>query len=275
MENLIYNIPVEIVSAFRGRKVIVRSSDAAALVHALPEKWLDEVLGVQLLSPYKEADILARWGYAIPVEIVMQDPAKEFALLYRFARLLDKHPIRVSIPVVHGLEKAVRVATSLQFLVKLELGQPDKDTVDELLQALDLYLHLSSVSQPVEPFNGLLKTTLNETGATLWDIQEEDPSLVRFVLLDGRETIARPPFLPASTESLMAFTSKLQTMLLSAGAECATCPYLKTCGCYFKWTRPDFPCVDVKRLFGEVESAAQELKRDLETFDRSQVEASK
>jgi hypothetical protein len=271
MQDLIYNIPVELARAFQGRKVIVRSADASTLVHALPEKRLEDVVAVQLLPPHREADILARWGWAIPVEIVVQDPAKEYALLYRFARLLDKHPIRISIPALAGLEKAVKVATSLQFQVKLELGQPDSKTVNELRRALDLYLHQSSVSQPVEPFDGLLKGMFHDTPRTLWDIQEEDPSLVRFVLPDGSETIARPPFTPPSAD-LQHFIQTLQETLFATKAECCSCPFFKNCGGYFKWPLSAFPCDDIKSLLNAVHDAASELRADLKAFDTSRVQ---
>jgi hypothetical protein len=159
-------------------------------------------------------------------------------------------------------------------LVKLQFGQPEKTTVDELLRALDLYLHQSSVLQPVEPFDGLLKTMFHDTATTLWDIQEEDPSLVRYVLPDGSETIARPPFAPSSMD-LQGFTEKLQETLFANKAECSSCPFFQNCGGYFKWPIPAFLCDDVKKLFHAVHDAAYEVKADLKAFDTPSAEAQK
>jgi hypothetical protein len=139
MTNIVYNIPVNLVPPYRGRAVIVRCEHPADLVKALPDNDLDNLVGVQLLSMTADVEVMADWGYAIPVELAMSDPAREFHLLYRHAKLLDKHPVRVSIPVVPGFGKAVKVANSLQFTVKLEMGQPETAVVDEMLSALDFY----------------------------------------------------------------------------------------------------------------------------------------
>jgi len=54
------------------------------------------------------------------MDIVLSDPVAECPTLYRYARFLDKHPIRVCIPLVPGFRKPVVVAAALQFAVKLE-----------------------------------------------------------------------------------------------------------------------------------------------------------
>jgi hypothetical protein len=101
MNMVVHNIPINLVHAYRGREVIVRTHDPAALVKALPESDLGNVVGVQLLSLLADVDVLADWGYAIPVELAMRDPVTEFALLYRHAKLLDfyLHQASISQPV--------------------------------------------------------------------------------------------------------------------------------------------------------------------------------
>ena len=81
------------------------------------------------------------WACALPVDVLMQNPAGEYPLLYNFSKLLDKHPIRISIPVKNEFVKAVRLALSLSFSVKLEVGQPDASLIAEMAEVLDLYLH--------------------------------------------------------------------------------------------------------------------------------------
>ena len=122
MRTVVYNIPVHLVPAYRGREVVVRSQAPTALVQALPDGALEKLISVQLLSLTAEVDALADWGYGVPVDLVMLSPATEFALLYRHAKLLDKHPVRVSIPALSELFKAVKVATALGIAVKLDQG---------------------------------------------------------------------------------------------------------------------------------------------------------
>jgi hypothetical protein len=88
-----------------------------------------------------------------PVELIMLSPDTEFPVLYRHAKLLDKHPVRVSIPALPGLFKAVKVASALRFHVKLEVGQPGPAAIEALQAVLEFCLHHPSVSQPVEFFH--------------------------------------------------------------------------------------------------------------------------
>ena len=118
MHTVIYNIPVHLVPAYRGREILVRSQDPTELVHALPDGGLEKLVGVQPLSLTADVDALADWGYGVSVDLVMLSPDTEFPLLYRHAKLLDKHPVRVSIGALSDLCKAVQVANALRFTVK-------------------------------------------------------------------------------------------------------------------------------------------------------------
>jgi hypothetical protein len=160
-----------------------------------------------------------------PLEIALQDPAKEFAELYRFARFLDKQPIRVSIPVAPGFRKAVVVASALQFAVRLIAVQPDASVIKELDDTLEFYLHDRSVRQPIEFFHTFLYALYHDAKITLWDI-------------DGK---ARP-----------------STALPS---DCLACPYADHCAGFFKSPRANYACDGVKEILGKLSSAAAQLHR--------------
>src|SRR5258705_13912967 len=129
------------VEDYSGRPVIVRSDRASELVVRVPEACLKDLACIQLTSLDHEVDELIHWGVSVPVDIVMQDPV-EFPKLYRYADLLENHPVRASIPAVKGCFKAVKLAVSLNFAVKLVITQqPDQLVIEELAQILDLYLH--------------------------------------------------------------------------------------------------------------------------------------
>jgi len=268
MNTVIYNIPTNFVPAYRGREVIVRSRSPAELVEALPESDLENLVGVQLLSLLADADPLADWGYAVPVELVVHDPVTEFALLYRHAKLLDKHPVRVSIPVIPGLCKAAKVASALQFAIKLELGQPGPAAIEELRAVLDFYLHHSSVSQPIEFFHTSLISFYDRDPVTLWDIQEDDPAYVRYVTEDGAERGARHLVRVSVTGALGSFVTDLQSELLAEQGECCECEFFENCGGYFKWPDKDYKCNGIKSVFRTLKDAADELRHDLMTFTK-------
>ena len=249
IRTVVYNIPVHLVPAYRGREVVVRAQDPTALVQALPDSDIEKLVSVQLLSLTADVDALADWGYGVPVELVMCSPDTEFSLLYRHAKLLDKHPVRVAIPALPGLFKAVKVASALRFPVKLDVGQPEPDTIEALQSVLEFYLHHPSVSQPVEFFHTSLLSFYHQAPVPLWDVQEDDPASVRYVTDDGWETIARRPLGVRVPGDLGLFVAALQQELLAEQGECGACEFFAHCGGYFKWPRKDYSCSGVKTLF--------------------------
>jgi hypothetical protein len=273
MDEVVYNIPLHLFPAYRGRRVIVRSHDAAELASGLREDDLKAVVGVQLLSLRTDAGALADWGYGVPVELMMRHPVTEYPLLYRHAKLLDKHPTRASVPVRPGFINALKVAAALQFAVKLEVGQPGPEVLDELREALDFYLHHRSVSQPVEYFHSTLLAFHRYEALSLWDAQEEDPTFVRYVTDEGREIVARGDGGAAAAGDLSSFVPELKRRLLAERGECAHCQFFGNCGGYFKWPRADYECGGVKEVFQTLRDAAEELRQSLEGFETSQAEA--
>ncbi len=289
MTRIVYNIPLQLANAYRGQRVIVRTAEPAELAKAYAGSEVEKLVGVQLFSLQADVNVLADWGYGVPLELVLRAPGMEFPALYRHAKLLDKHPMRVSIAVVPGFSRAVKLATSLEFAVKLELGQPGPEVLDELGEVLNFYLHQPLVGQPVEPFHGLLMAAYYGDPATLWDIQEENPVYIRYVTEDGDETIARrftgesrlaqPASVwfgttrAAKAANLAFFVTDLQEKLFHERAECVGCKFFEHCGGYFKWPQQEYDCVDIKPLLRSLQDAAVELQEDLTILLGSKEEA--
>jgi hypothetical protein len=166
----------------------------------------------------------------------------------------------------HRIIGSPGTAGALRFPVKLEVGQPEPDTIEALQSVLDFYLHHTSVSQPVEFFHTSLMSFYNRNPVTLWDVQEEDPAYVRYVTDDGRETIARRPVGVRVTGDLGSFVAALQQAMLAERGECGDCEFLAHCGGYFKWPRKDYGCSGVKTLFHTLRDAGEALRRDLDAF---------
>jgi hypothetical protein len=268
MDPVVYNIPAKLVEAYRGRRVIARSNDPSELAQHLSQADLNNVLYVQLHSLNVEVEALTRWKESVPVDIVMGDPAREFPLLYKFSMLHDKHPVRVSIAVRPGFEKAVKLALALNFAVKLEVGQPDAALVQELADVLDLYLHRANVMQPVEYFHSIFLSLYHQEPSSLWFIQEEDPTQFRFITDEGEEMVSQR--FAGNYLKDKAGAGEQAFALPGEKSECDTCEFFACCGGYFKWPDKEFSCEGVKTLFGTLNGAAEELRTDVNAFLVSQ-----
>lgn len=252
----VYSIPAALLPAFPGRPVILRTADPAEPPTLFGATVPEGVAFVQVLDLTQGMAPLAAWGEGLALDLVMADPAAELPLLYPCTVLLARHPVRVTVPLLPGLARAIKLAVSLGFAVRLCGHRPTPETVEEARQALDGYLHNPTVSQPVEPFHSLLLAFLHDSPLSLWPLLEQDPAQVR-VLDDKGEAL--PDRGPAS---VTAFRDRL----VAEGAECRGCEWLSVCGSYFKWPRTDYACSGVKRLFADLHAAAAELRQDLAAY---------
>ena len=270
---MIYNIPVELLDAYRGRNIVIRASDPILLVDSLADEDLTNLQYIQILTLSADVSVLADWNVGLPIDLVMYEPAIEFGKLYNQALLLDKHPVRVTIPVRPGFANAVKVAASLQFAVKINVGQPTADDIAQMLSTLYMYLHKPSFSQPVEFYQSMLQSLFRDQAVSLWEVQEEDPSRYRYITSQGRETIS-PRFtnleLPRGVE-LAAFAEAFEKQLFAERRECARCDYASRCKGYFKWPNKDYICNGgIWNLFAELKQAAVELNFDVAEFRQLQ-----
>ena len=140
-DSIVYNIPDTMIEAYRGRNLIVRGHDPSMMVQRLATHDLERVEYLQILGTGGNLDGLMRWEHAVPVDLVVQNPEADLPLLYRYSTMRAERPVRVSVPVVPGFSKVVKLALSLDFAVKLELSQPEPAVMEELLHVAGLYLH--------------------------------------------------------------------------------------------------------------------------------------
>lgn len=262
----IYHIPLHQLAAYRHGYWILRTGEPAVLAAMLAEENPERLVAVQLWDLEADSEPLNAWASGLPVELVLGDPATEYPSLYRHSNLLDHHPVSAVVPVRPGFLKAVKVAVSLDFAVRLDIGQPDPLLIEELLATLDFYLHQPSVDQPIEFFHGTLLGFYHDQPLSLWTVLGEEPQAVRFVADDGVESgygrLATADFAP-TIEPMADFESLLDRVLATA-QECRNCEFLHSCGGYFKWPLADYDCAGVKRVFGQVRTAALDLRRDIE-----------
>ena len=267
VDGVIYDITVEQLARYRGRKVILRADSGGAVVNACRATPDADIVCVQLQGLRGDADALGGWGHGIPVELTMDDPRTQFPGLYRYGGLVRTHPVRVTMPVRPGFSRAVRLATALRMAVKLEVGQPTPAAVEELVHVLDLYLHEPSCRQPIEPFHGALGALYRGATTTVWDIQEENPAHVRRVDDHGIEGLIRRDTLGPVDGDPETFVERSGRALRDGPGECRTCEAWATCGGYFKWPRRDYECPGVRALFRTLAAAAAELRQDVARAD--------
>ena len=266
MSAITYDIPTSLIAAFRAKKMIVRSHDPAELRENIADKDLENICFVKLLSLNGDIESLMTWGQAIPLELVVSDTYRDLPLLYKYAPLLAVHPVRVSVPLVAGFGNVVKLAVSLNFAVKLEGGQPEASLLNEMQRIAHVYLHQSTVSEPIEFFHSLFLAFYQRTPMTLWSIQEEDPSWIRHINDMGEETMPGRLAGVKACEDFSLFVQKMLNEIIAEKGECVECEYLAHCQGYFKWPRREYRCDGVKALMHTLWSAAEELRTDIASF---------
>lgn len=259
----IYQIELDRLAEYRGRDLIVRTADPAALVVNIGDDDFASLAYVKLAPLPSETGVLSDWAPGLPIELELTDPANEFANLYRHTGLLDNHPVRVAVAVVPGFEKAVKLAQSLHYAVILRPGQPTADLSAALKRVLEDYLHRPTVTQPVEFFHSLLIGLIQGEPVNLWSIAEEDPAVVRLIDEKGRVRLPGRLVGVEAVSEPATFVQSWCDRLIAEGAECAGCPFLSVCRGYFKWPDPAYACAGIKPLLATIHQAADELREDL------------
>jgi hypothetical protein len=201
----------------------------------------------------------------IPLDVVLAEPGAEFANLYRLVDVCGVRDVRVSMPATPGFLKAVRLAASLGIPVRLLPGQPSDVVVEELAEALSLYLHDSMVEAPIEFFHSTLAWMRGTEADSLWNIAEENPAIFDRSLAGPLPTAHAGVKQPTRHN----FVASHLKRLIDEGAECAACPWQPLCQGYFKWPDPSYSCQGVKKLFSTLRAAADEIERDLARFEGS------
>jgi hypothetical protein len=264
MPEVTYCIPTSLVDAYRNRTVVVRAPDVESLTGGTTCDGLKCLVYLRLPLSADGPGALADWGRSVPLDLVLRDPAEQFPDLYGWTSLLNTRAVRVSIPTGAGFSKAVRLAAALQFDIKLQIGQPGQQEVEELLGVLEFYLASASVRRPVEPFHSVLTAFCLDRPVSMWGVQEEDPAEFREVLDGGAEVLPGRLAIASGQGFAECSVDEFERMLLAGGAECAACEFLPVCRGFFKSPLREYECNQVRRILKRLRSAAAELRQDLQ-----------
>jgi hypothetical protein len=266
-------LPVHLTEQFRRHRLVVRSSDPHSFPKYLKGEGSERIEYIQLTDLEADPSPLVKWAKIFPIDLVMTVPVREYPRLYAFAPLLDRGPVRISIPVAEGMEKAVRLAASLHFSIKIIPQQPDVDQVKQLIRLTDFYLRNPTIEEPIEFFHSLFLGIVNSEVITLWEILEKTPARYGFVTDDGRIVdsqncpITNAEMNPETGSEKNSDTATIRhssrQRVMSRLKECGECPYRQWCRGFFKYPAPDYSCAKVFPLFQHVFAAAAEFKNDL------------
>lgn len=233
--------------------VIVRTRDEFARWLRGPAPGVEWLQVECLLDDPEVWAMAAQGGSAVPLDVIVADPAAEFSMLYRLVDARIVRSVRVTLPAMPGFMKALRLAVSLQLPVRLLPGQPSAEVLAELDEAAEFYLRDPMVETPVEFFHSLLAALRGTETGTLWMMLEEDPKV----------------FARAAPQRPRNFVEAQLARLVDQGAECATCHWQTLCAGYFKSPDPEYDCAGVKGLLARIESAADEIGRDLASHENA------
>jgi hypothetical protein len=266
MSDLIYNIPVTAMESYPGRPIVLRVDRLDAIPLSVVRNHLKQIQFVQLSSlDGQQAGRLFR-KLNLPLNFVMARPQAQLPDLYKLAHLAAGLNVRVSIPSKPGFGKAVKLSASLNFAVKLEFDPYEKPPVAELSAIVDMYLHQTTVSQPIEFLHSVLMEFLHGEPMNLWDIQEENPARFCHVTDDGRKTLpGRLRNMPIDRPA-GEFLSYLGDQITQTGSPCRGCDFIDPCLGYFKWPFRNFDCTLFKTVFKTLNQAAAELRSDQAAF---------
>jgi len=264
--------PVQLAGKFPHHRLVARSDDPRSFQGHLDPDGVKRVEYLQLTNLDADPSPLLEWESVLPLDLLMKAPGREFPRLYAFAPLLDRGPVRVSIPVAEGVEKAVKLAASLRFSVKIMPGQPDIDQVMQLIRLADFYLKNPTIEKPIEFFHSLFFAMVHNTPVTLWEILEKDPS--RFCLISDSGQIANEPCPLPTEETCSEIAPEIQSgsgeshhsqpqSVMNRHRSCPECTYFQWCRGFFRNPAVDYSCMAVFPLFEYLFSAADELKQDM------------
>lgn len=201
----------------------------------------------------------ARKGNDVAIDVIVSNPATQYAAIYRLVDVRNVRPVRVTIPVVKGFLKSLRLAVSIHLPVRLLPGQPGPEVIGELEEALEYYLHDPMVEVPVEFFHSLLALARGAAGPDLWIATEQDPDV--FALPDW------------TSPKEVGFVDQHLAQLEATGAECATCPWKMVCRGFFKVPDSEYSCVEIVPILNRIGQAGEEMKMDLAAYEKTNESA--
>ncbi len=197
--------------------------------------------------------LAARNETEVALDVVIENPDKDFADLYRLVDVAKIRDVRVTIKTRPGFLKALKLATSLALPVRLLPVHMQRRGFEELEEALEFYLHNPGVEAPVEFFHSALAFMRGHETGNFWRIAEEDPTVFE------RWDSVQPP--SDAEEQFIKYLKR-------PDRDCRKCRWLDLCSGFFKQWDPNDSCDGILRVYDRLKDAANEIDRDLSSMSQ-------
>ncbi len=179
----VINVPAELCDKIGFGPVVIRSGSCGDIVRA--HKVLgDRVIGVELEKLADDVSLLSSLPQGLSLTLNLR-PA-EAANVYTSSWLSDRFSMAVLMGAEKGLLEGVRIVTSAQIPVVINLDSLSDDS--ELISVLDYYLHERHLEVPIEFFHSLFTAQIQGGNSSLADVYPESPEQHLYIDASGAIT---------------------------------------------------------------------------------------
>lgn len=271
-EEPIINVPAALCDKVGFKRVVIRSGNCDDIVRAYKALG-PRVVGVELEKLADDVSLLSALPQGLSLTLRLRPT--EAVNVYTSSWLSDRFSLAVLMDLEKGLLEAVKIVTSAQIPVVINLDSLSDDS--ELISVLDYYLHERHLQVPIEFFHSLFTALIQGENSSLADVYSESPDRHLYVDESGATTgsarLARAGkfFGSITADPLIDKESDLYKMLINlkknlflSGSSCVSCEAFDVCAGYLRVIDTSFDCAMWLQMFGEIKTRAKEIVEDLE-----------
>jgi hypothetical protein len=267
----IVNFPAALCDNVDFGSVIIRSGSCGDIVRAYKALG-DRIVGVELERLSDDVSLLSALPQGLSLTLKLR-PA-EAANVYTSSWLSDRFALAALIDVEKGLLEGVKIVTSAQIPVVINLDSLSDDS--ELISVLDYYLHDRHLQVPIEFLHSLFTAQIQGQAVSLADVYSENPE--QHLYVDESGAITCSPRLAKAGKFFGSINAdpqidresaiyktliNLKKSLFLSGSSCVSCEAFDVCAGYLRIVDTSFDCAPWLRLFKEIKATAKEIVEDL------------
>ncbi len=269
--SLLVSAPARLTADIDSDSVVIRSSSCEELVSA-QRSFEGKVKAAQL--DVVDTEVSALSGLPMGFPLILRLNPGQASLLYTHTWLCDRFPIAVNMTIDSGLLNGVKIVTSAQALVALDLE--DVRDPGELTAVLNYYLHEPHLSVPIEFFHSLFSSSVQRTPVSLAETYPEDPE--KFLYVDEAARVTASARFAAVGKFFGEFANGLKVgedsallqeirnrkkNLFLSRSRCASCEVFELCGGYLRFVTNEFDCDPFIEVMQEIKIRAAEMAEDI------------
>jgi len=267
----VINVPAALCDSIGFGRVVIRSGNCGDIVEACKALG-DRVIGVELERLADDVSALSALPQGLSLTLNLRP--SEAANVYTSSWLADRFSLAVLMDAEKGLLEGVKIVTSAQIPVVMNLDSLSDDS--EVISVLDYYLHDRHLQVPIEFFHSLFTAQIQGTNSSLADVYPESPEQHLYVDESGAITcsarLARAGKFFGSVNAvpqidqqsaLYKLLINLKKSLFLSGSSCVSCEAFDLCTGYLRLIDTSFDCTAWLQIFREIKAGANEIVEDL------------